>query len=430
MKNLTLFSVFLFIIQFSMAQSGLKLPEENADIAKEKYVLLADYYDSKTYEKAYAALDWIMGNAPDMHESVYIIGQKTIKNLLDNEPENDDYKSVLMKVYDNRIKYFGNEVKVLNRKAYDAYRYYRNEPQKLDETMAIFEDLYEKNDHSLKDNLLYPYFDLKVMQRKSDVFNDKELIVSYELISDMINVRLEQAPNENLEKVQKLIDAKLAESVQLDCKRINDLFISDINELNVQKAKLILKLSIAYKCTDQQYFITAIKVIFEEDPNGKLAKIVASYHFDKREFDQAIEFFNKSIDLTEDPQEKASIYYDMANVYSMKGDKIKSREFAYKSLKLNPENLDNYRLIGDLYYNSYDDCKKGKSRVEDRSVFYAAYEKYALAKKTDKMKLAEQQFPSMENIHTENFQEGQIINTNCWVGELVKVRRRPNLASN
>jgi hypothetical protein len=82
-----------------------------------------------------------------------------------------------------------------------------------------------------------------------------------------------------------------------------------------------------------------------------------------------------------------------------------------------------------MYYNSFDDCKKGKSRVQDRSVFYAAYEKYALANDKEKMSNAEQQFPTMEEIHTENYVEGQPISTNCWIGEQVTIRRRPNLAS-
>lgn len=432
MKNLPVLFAFILITQLSSAQSGLKLPETNPDLAKEKYALLSDEYKSEAYDKSYDALLWIMAFAPDMHESVYILGQKAIKKLLENEPTNQDYKQSLMQVYDNRIKYFGNEVKVMSRKAFDAYKYYRDDPDFLSETIKIFEDLYAKEGNNLKENLLYPFFDLKIIQRKNELINDEELIKAYEKISDVIISKLEEDEDENLLKVQKLIDAKLARSVPLDCQRIDQLFAANNKgeKFSSSQAKLIVKLSLAYECTKEAYFITAIKVLFEENPSVKLARIIASYHLENKAYRAAIDYFDRSLLLAQEIHEKSMIYFDLANVYSAKGDKVNARAMAYESLKTDPNNLVNYRLIGDLYYNSYDDCKKGKSRVEDRSVFFAAFEKYVLAKDPAKMSLAEQQFPSMESIHTENYQEGQLISTNCWIGEQVKVRRRPSLASN
>ncbi len=432
MKNLLVLLTYLLITHFSFAQSGLKLPAENPDKAREHYVLLSDHFDNQTYEQSYTSLLWIMENAPDMHESVYILGQKTIKKLLDQYPDHEDYKEVMMQVYDHRIKYFGNEIKVLNRKAYDAYKYFRNNPERLEETIRIFDRIGELEGKNLKANLLYPYFDLKVLQHKNNIITGEELIQFYEHISDVINSKLESGPNENLGKVQKLIDTKLSNSVPLDCDRIEQLFINGHSDqpFSLQQAKLIIKLSIAYKCTGKAYFVDAIKVLFDAEATVKLAKIISSYHLENSEYDSAISYFQKSLNLTQDLSEKSMIYFDMAGVYSAKGDKHKAREMAYQSLKFDRSNLSNYRLIGDLYYNSYDDCKEDHSRVEDRSVFFAAYEKYALAADPDKMRLAEQQFPSMESIHTENFQEGQVINTECWMAENVKIRRRPALVSN
>lgn len=432
MKNLLHLFAFLFITQFSLAQSGLKLPETNPELAKEKYALLTDHYDSEEYQESYEALLWIMDHAPDMHESVYVLGQKTITKLLDETPLDSDLKESLLRVYDYRIDYFGDEVNVLNRKAFDAYKYCRSDPAFFAKTIEIFDQLYEKQQKNLKENLLYPYFDLKVNQRKNNQIDDEELIEVYENISEIINTKLEEGENENLEKVQKLIDAKLADSLPLDCDKIERLFAAKSDEVKytLPQAKLILKLSLAYECTKESYFIEAIKVLFEKEPTMQLARIISSYHLDKKEYSQAIEYFEKSLESTQDTHKKSLIYFDLATVYSSKGDKVKAREMAYNSLKLDPDNLNCYRLIGDLYYNSFDDCKKSTSHVADRSVFYAAYEKYALAKDPSKMSLAEQQFPTMEDIHTENFTEGQIINTNCWINENVKIRRRPSIMSN
>ena len=70
-------------------------------------------------------------------------GLKTIKKMLDKDPSNSALKDKLMEVYDLRINYFGGEAKVLNRKAYDAYFYFRSMPDRLTYIAGIFDRLYE-----------------------------------------------------------------------------------------------------------------------------------------------------------------------------------------------------------------------------------------------------------------------------------------------
>ena len=78
-RRLVITLIIFFFIQSSYAQSSLTLPEQNANEAKEKYVLLSDFYNSENYMGAYESLLWIMDHAPDMHESVYVIGIKSVK---------------------------------------------------------------------------------------------------------------------------------------------------------------------------------------------------------------------------------------------------------------------------------------------------------------------------------------------------------------
>lgn len=150
MKNLLNLFAFLFITQFSLAQSGLKLPETNPELANEKYALLTDHYDSEEYQESYEALLWIMDHAPDMHESVYVLGQKTITKLLDETPLDSDLKESLLRVYDYRIDYFGDEVNVLNRKAFDAYKYAEVIPLFLQKQLRFLTNCTKRNRKTLK----------------------------------------------------------------------------------------------------------------------------------------------------------------------------------------------------------------------------------------------------------------------------------------
>ena len=73
---------------------------------------------------------------------------------------------------------------------------------------------------------------------------------------------------------------------------------------------------------------------------------------------------------------------------------------------------------------SYEDCKGGKSRVNDRLVFIAAYNMYRRAWLGDKASQAKAQFPSMEEIFNENLEVGESLNTGCWINENVTLSKR------
>jgi tetratricopeptide (TPR) repeat protein len=434
MKNsLTTMAVLLYFIPMAIAQSGLNLPEDNPDTAKEKYVILSDNHDSdieQEYKEAYACFEWIEANAPDLHETVYIFGLKTIKNMIEHDPDDKELQERLMETYDMRIKYFGHEVKVLSRKAFDAYKYFRNDTARLNETVEIFDYLYQHQKEQMENNLLYPYFDLTATQLANKKIANASVIENYQNISEVIQFKIDNG-EKDLDKIQQLIDARLVKIIAIECGSLDKVLPADPGEngMNLQQAKLIVKLSLAYGCQQEPIFFDAIKVIYVEKPTMKIANLIGSYHLSRKEYDIALSYLAQALELAEDDVEKSAVYFDLAKTHYMSGNKIEARKMANEALRLDPLNKDCYRLIGDLYYNSFDDCKKGKSRVQDRSVFYAAYEKYALANDKEKMSNAEQQFPTMEEIHTENYEEGQTINTNCWIGEIVKIRRRPDLAS-
>ena len=92
---------------------------------------------------------------------------------------------------------------------------------------------------------------------------------------------------------------------------------------------------------------------------------------------------------------------------TLQDNKNKSRNNARRSISLNSKNADAYKLIGNLYMGSYDDCKEGKSRVQDRLVFIAAYNIFKSGGLTSQANQAREQFPSMEEIFNENYNISQ-----------------------
>jgi len=75
---------------------------------------------------------------------------------------------------------------------------------------------------------------------------------------------------------------------------------------------------------------------------------------------------------------------------------------------------------------SYEDCKKGQSRVKDRLIFIAAHKMYMRGGHVAQAKSAKAQFPSAEEIFTENYEVKQQLKVDCWINETIILEKRTN----
>ena len=98
---------------------------------------------------------------------------------------------------------------------------------------------------------------------------------------------------------------------------------------------------------------------------------------------------------------------------------------ANQAISAQSSNKAAYELIGDLYFGSFADCKAGESKVDDRAVYLVAYDMYEKAGNSKKMAATRAQFPSIEEIFTEDKQEGGSVSVGCWIGRSTTIRRRP-----
>ena len=123
---------------------------------------------------------------------------------------------------------------------------------------------------------------------------------------------------------------------------------------------------------------------------------------------------------------KAKIYFELAVNYTKNGLKSMARSQALNAVNADPTMVKSYKLVGDLYFTSFTECKQGESKVEDRAVYIAAYNMYKKAGDKGMMQTSLEQFPSIEDIFELNLEEGQTIKVGCWINETVTIRRRPS----
>lgn len=404
---------------------------DSVDKAKEKNALYSDFVRAENWKAAVGPHSWLLKNTPDLNASIYINGAKIYEGLADNTEDKAktlEYQGKALEMYDLRVKYFNNEADVINRKAYVAYKYYRDDKHKYKELYDLFNKAYELNENDVLINNLTAYMDVirRYKLTGGDV-SDEEVFEKYTKIKEIIDFKIANGgKRSSLEKQGDYVDKLLTATVDVDCDFIQEKLGPKFRQTNdIQLAKKIFGLMLQQKCTDSPLAMDVAIAVNEVEPNYGIAKFIGSKAASDGDLTRAQEYYEKAIELTDENEKKAEIYLNLARTQATQGNKSAARSNARKALAFDPSNKDPYVFIGDLYMNSFNDCKGGESKVQDRSIFIAAYEMYAKAGDSQRMEQAKAQFPSIEEIFSEGKEEGGSVTVNCWINESVKIQRRP-----
>lgn len=434
MKKTWIFS-FVFClgaVLVAKAQPGWNWPEDKAT-AEEKNALYTDLLKQDNFKGALPHLEWLLTNAPDLNVSLYINGAKIYEGLADTESDpakTVEYQDKALSMYDKRIQYFNDESDVLNRKAYTAYKYYKDNKAKYPELVTLFEKVFELNGVNTLDNNLLAFMDVVRRYKLSggDI-SDEKVLEYYDKIMAVIDQKIAKGVNvDRLKKYAENIDKLLTATVTVDCPFVENNLGPKLraNPSDLTMAKKIFQLLLTGKCSDSPLFVEAAKVVNEQEPSYGVAKVIAVKAAADGDNETAFKYYNQAIELADDQQKKAEIYLDMAKINATQGQKSTARANARKALSMDPSQIEAYTLIGNLYFSSYEECRGGESKVKDRGVFLAAYEMYKKAGNTDAMEKAKEQFPSIGEIFEEGMQEGQSMMVGCWIQENVTLQRRPS----
>lgn len=410
--------------------TGWNWPEDRKT-AEEKNALYTDLLEAEKYEEATGPLQWLLKNAPDLNESIYINGAKIYENLATstNDPElKEKYIDSTLTMYDSRIKYFGREAYVLNRKAYTAFKLQYKDTDKYDDMYKLMDKTVELNGADLGYYNIPVYMTLAKKNYEMGNISEDQFLKDYDRLMDIVNKKIEAGERvEKLKEIRTELEEDLVATVTLSCDYIEENFYQQFkqNPDSIQLARKIMQYSYESACTAQPMFMDAIIAVYNDDPTGDMAKNIAEKKMDEDDIEGAIEYYHKAIEHYSEGEKKANIHMDLADIYIKKGQKDPARNHLLKAAEADPEESARaYTAIGNLYMGSYEECRKGENRVKDRAIFLAAYEMYQKAGNEDGMREAKKQFPSKENIFSYDMRVGDAVTVDCWVNETVTIRTR------
>jgi len=429
--------------------------------------IFAEYAKVKNYDAAYTPWMEVRTLCPELNSATFAYGERILVHKIKNAEDKTSYSNDLIKLYDEWLTYFPTDRrgksqvgKILASKA-QAMLDYNLAPKT--EIYKVFDTAYNKDPESFTNPKgLYSYFKtlyenykagdpsvtMAVLFSKYEDVSEKfayentklskilDVIIKKEdagqpLTSrDKRNKRMSEINSRANTTFANNLDAIIAQ--ESSCENLIPLYKSnlDANRGDEKWLKRAASRMDAKECSDDPLFVELVEALHSLKPSADSAYYLGILKDKAGDSQSALEFYEESLSLENDPYRKATIYYKIAVKFKNRGQKSQARSYANQALSNQPSMGKAYLLIASLYADSANEC--GNTQFEKRAVYWLAAQTVRRAAAVDpSLKSTAQKLeasyngraPSKTDIFTEG-KSGEEVVFNCWIRSKVKV---PNL---
>ena len=425
-------------------------PVDDTPVITDECILNTSLFSESVKNKQYAdALEpWqqVYENCPNYNRAIYNSGQKIIKWQLSQaqtDEERLELKNKLMKLYDDRIKWFGDDPKyprayILGMKAVDYCELFTEDEVKETAYPWIKESVI-----SLGAKSQIPMIDLLAdvsnrLYKSNPEQYDNQYVADYQLVTDLLTSISKDKSNENAvaaKQYKDRIDNIFAMSGAANCDKLDELYQPTVAD-NLDNLETLQKVVLLYKrmgCTESDVYFAAAEASHKLSPTEGSAVGCAKMCLKKKDYDGAIDYYEQAVKLADDDYDKADYLYNIALIYSVNASTYsKSRDYARQALKFNSGMGKCYLLIGRLYASSKPYENNAKGKILNKTVYWVAVDKFMQGKQIDPTCADEanklistysRYFPSKEEKFDlpAEFNSGSFT-VGGWIGETTRVR--------
>ncbi|MCF6333717.1 MAG: hypothetical protein L3J11_10580 [Draconibacterium sp.] len=432
-------------------ESGVVNLQSAADLLdnndfKTEYSLYNEFYKQKDYKSALPHWKILYEKYPKSTINIYIQGAKMFNHFIENantEVEKDKILNDFVKLYEKRIKYFGNKGYVLGRKGTTWLKYKLEEGNLEGEAQIkalksgydwLKESVEEQGDESELPVLVL------LMQTSRSLFKlgvlpKESIVANYEKCSSIVNTIIDKNSDTDLvgkaKKVQTYIEDIFGKSGAADCEALISIFTPQFekNSNDIEFTKNMLRRLRKAKCDDSKLYENATERLYKLDPSAEAAFNMAHRYLKLKEFEKAKAYYKQAMEQETDQELLSTYYYEYALfIYAKENAYSEARDYARKALAINPNYCEALMLIGDIYVaasRSFSD-----DNFEKATVFWVAVDYYKRARRgedcsidaTKKASNYKKYFPNKEVAFMNSIQEGASYKVGGWINETTKVR--------
>lgn len=440
-RKVLLFVICVFPLMSLWAQSG-KESRFGVDSVQtiQKMSLYQDYYKQKNYKEAYPHWKYIIENAPKFQLTPYSEGNVILKKMY-VETKDTKYIDDLMKLWDLRIKYWGNhpkykkygEVYCIGRKGYDLYNYRKKDldavKQAYDYMTSSIEKASVKSEMIVLDRAMKATVDLFKGDKisKEDVVNN---FLKFNALADKIYDSVK-----NPKKLKRVASARnnlqqyFITSGAADCVTLQNIFSEKYEGIKENKEKLlsVVRILNRFDCTDSNLYADIAESLYKISPTPEAALSLGIRYLKAKNISEAKRFIKEASTLETDPMRKATIHYMLANIALSENRYIAVRTEAKKALALRPEWGLPKLVIAKAYFSS---SAAGSDIIARSKCVWAAVDQALRAKKDSETARKAQAFinncskyyPQCDELFFHTLKKGQSVSVGGWIGGSTTVR--------
>jgi hypothetical protein len=424
------------------------LTEQNKEFMNQ-LSLYTEFYKQNDYQSAFPHWKILYNKYPKSTSNIYIQGAKIFEYQIENaktDAEKDKYLDEYMKLYDQRIKYFGEKGFVLGRKgtAFLKYKLDENrikqvEGEELKQVMLKGYEWLNESVNTEKSQAELPVFLLLMQTTRSlfklDALPKETVIVNYEktnkYLTEIIAKDADKERIKSAQEIQPYIENLFSTSGAADCEALISIFTPQFKE-NIGDAEFIksmLRRLRKAKCDESELAEKATIKLYELEPSAEAAFNMAHEYLRKDDLANAKKYYDQAISQETDPKLLANYYYERALLLYIKESKYQeARDMARKAISLDADLCDVYMLIGDIYASSSRSFTG--TNLEKSAIFWVAVDYYNKARRIDDCAVVaankaadyKKYFPNKEDAFMEGLQDGQSYKVGGWINETTTVR--------
>ena len=444
-------------VEEAPAQQAAPAPEEDPVITEECVMNVSLFHEAvknKMNADAYEPRLEVYTTCPNANKSIYSDGTKIIEALFQaaSDPaEKERLAKLAIEMQDKRIRFFGNDPKypkayILGEKGLAYLDFYGD--AKVAEARECLRQSVEGMGAASKIMVLVKLVDASYAVYKQDPNGKAEqFIADYELASNALAEQAANTNNKNAEiagKQKDYVDNIFAISGAADCSKLDEIYAAAVKE-NLTNLDMLTKIAKLYKrvrCTESEVYFAACEAAHKLQPTQESAAGCASMAAKKGDYEAAIAYYDQAIKLAmvEDELEDVADYQYNAAFYCYNNLKryADARKYAQASiatlsgLGLNKGQGRCYIIIGMCYASTQLYPQDAKGRILNKTVYWAAVDKFAKAKQVDPSVEAQasefistysRYFPTKEErFDLPNEFSGSTYYVGGWIGETTAIR--------
>jgi len=407
--------------------------------------LFSEYVKQKSYADAIPSWEIAFNECPSSHVKIYTDGIKIMEYRIKKEKDEakkEQLFQLLLKVYDQRIKYFGDSKKygedyIMGAKALTLLKYKKTEPEAQKLAKEWLEKSIAGSKNTTQGAILAAYMTNTVALYRGSFVGAEDVVKSYITVSDITSAQITASKKAEdkaeLTSLKEDLEKVFASSGAADCETIEKIFGPQLaeNKANLDWLKLVNKLLARANCEDAQLLYDVSESLHVIEPSSSSAYGLARMYLKSQDLDKAVEYYNEAISLEEEADQKGTFYYQLGLIKFNQGKLTESRTMAQKAIELKENWGDPYILIGNLYATSAKSF--GTKEFEHKTAYWAAVDQFIKAKSIDESVAAKaneligiysKYFPGTEEIFFEGKAEGDSYSVGGWIGVTTKVRAK------